>query len=715
MRVRLAMVTALWLASTATPARALDGGPDEAAREFREAALPLVQRYCLECHSAEEQEGDLDLERFTGLDQVRGASGVWQRVVEVLDKGEMPPKEARQPPDAERDRLRRWGSSFLAAEAARRAGDPGRVVLRRLNNAEYTYTLRDLTGLDAIEPAREFPADGAAGEGFANTGQALVMSPSLLAKYLDAAKEVAGHAVLLPDGFRFSIGTTARDWTEEALDQVRGFYGQFADPAGGDRVDPNGIVLGANRGGRLPLDRYLAATIEGRPALASGAKSVAALAAERGLNARYLGTLWGALTRPDASPLLADLQARWRAAGPADVPALVAEVAAWQTLLWKFSPVGHIGKVGGPKSWMEPVSPLVAAREVRLKLPPAPDGRGVTITLLATDAGDGREGDVAAWNRPRLVARGRPDLALKDVRRVARILEAGRGRLLGATTGYLEAAAEAEAAQGRVDVGDLARRRDLDEGALRAWLDYLGIVPAAAPSLPGLFVEKVARGGGHDFVNGWGLPELPQLLANSSDRPVRIPGLMKPHGVAVHPTPTLRVAAGWLSPVASTVRVAGSVQHAHPDCGNGVTWTLELRRGPARTRLAEGIAQGSKAEKVGPIDGIAVRPGDLVSLAIGPRDGSHACDLTAIDLELVAAGGPAPAWDLADDVSGDVLAGNPHADRLGHPGVWHFFSEPDSGAEATPAIPAGDRPWPAGRLRRTTRRGAGSPPRCNAS
>ena len=40
-------------------------------------------------------------------------------------------------------------------------------------------------------------------------------------KYLDAAKEVARHAVLLPDGIRFSEGTTRRDWTDEILDDIR--------------------------------------------------------------------------------------------------------------------------------------------------------------------------------------------------------------------------------------------------------------------------------------------------------------------------------------------------------------------------------------------------------------------------------------------------------------------------------------------------------------
>ena len=119
---------------------------------------------------------------------------------------------------------RRGCASSSTAEARSRAGDPGPVVLRRLSNAEYTYTLRDLTGVPSLDPAREFPVDGAAGEGFTNAGNALVMSPTLVTKYLDAAKEVAGHAVLLPDGFRFSPHTTRADWTNDTLARIREFY-----------------------------------------------------------------------------------------------------------------------------------------------------------------------------------------------------------------------------------------------------------------------------------------------------------------------------------------------------------------------------------------------------------------------------------------------------------------------------------------------------------
>src|SRR5439155_10602776 len=118
--------------------------------------------------------------------------------------GEMPPKDKPQPTAEERKRLIEWVRGFLDAEARARAGDPGYVPLRRLGNAEYDRTIHQLTGVD-LRPTREFPADGAGGEGFTNAAESLSdISPALFTKYLNAAKAIAEHAVLLPDGFRFS-------------------------------------------------------------------------------------------------------------------------------------------------------------------------------------------------------------------------------------------------------------------------------------------------------------------------------------------------------------------------------------------------------------------------------------------------------------------------------------------------------------------------------
>ena len=61
---------------------------------------------------------------------------------------------------------------------------------------------------------------------------------------------------------------------------------------------------------------------------------------------------------------------RWRTAKPSDVDALVSDISVWQQALWKFSSVGHIGKVDGPKAWMEAVDPVVGQQEFRVKLTP---------------------------------------------------------------------------------------------------------------------------------------------------------------------------------------------------------------------------------------------------------------------------------------------------------------------------------------------------------
>ena len=159
---------------------------------------------------------------------------------------------------------------------------------------------------------------------------------------------------------------------------------------------------------------------------------------------------------------------------------------------------------------------------------------------------------------------------------------------------------------------------------------------------------------------------------------------MKPHSVAVHPSPKLASVVAWRSPVAGALRISGSVQHAHPECGNGVTWALELRRGHTREVLASGVSKARQLIDMGRFENIRVQPGDVIAVVIGPRDGNH----SAISRRWISCCTTAATeWSLAKDVSPDILAGNPHADSLGNAGVWHFYSEP-AAAEAAPVIPA---------------------------
>lgn len=663
------------------------------APDFETEVRPLLARYCLGCHSTEKQKGDLDLERFQTVADARREPKVWQNSVEQMGLGEMPPKDKPQPTPAERQRILDWIHLLLDQIAQANAGDPGPVILRRLSNAEYTYTLRDLTGVDALDPAREFPVDGAAGEGFMNTGSALVMSPALLGKYLDAARAVAGHAVLLPDGLRFAASTSRRDWSEEALAKIREFYHRHTRPGTSTKVHLQGLTWETDEAGLLPVERYLTAWQDARAALARGSTSIDAVAAETGLSPKYLHRLHQALTNSTPSLLLDNVRHRLLGDTPADPAAVAAAIAPWQRALWRFGSVGHIGKVGGPKAWMEPVSPRVARQEFRVPLTNAP----VRVRLQASDAGDGNAADWVVWQRPRLVAPGRPELLLADLREVAADFTRNRARAFASVEACLAAADEhlRDPAPTDAMVPELARRHGVDAPVLQAWLETLGIGTGAAAAITGHFTGRLENIGGHAFVQGWGRPETPNLAANASDLHVRIPGNLRGGGVAIHPSPTRAAVVSWRSPVhARRLRAELSVTHAHPECGNGVTWALEARRGTARQSLAQGLAHGGRTVQAGAVNLADFRAGDVLSVVIGPRDGNHACDLTAVDLVIteIAAnpGAEGRTWNLARDVATDILAGNPHPDRLGNPDVWHFHDEPlPDDRERTPALPAG--------------------------
>ena len=669
---------------TATACAAGSSASGAVAKPFKSVVQPLVTTYCFKCHSTEKHKGDLDLEQFTNPNEVLRHAKPWERVLEQLVNGEMPPADKPQPTSAERRRLIAGVDAMLDAIAATRSGDPGPVVLRRLNNAEYTFTIRDLTGVETLDPVKEFPADSASGEGFMNVGNSLVMSPALVSKYLDAAKEIAKHAVLLPDGIAFSPGVSPRDWTDEKLAAIRSFYARFTENGDGMAVNLQGIKFNTKDAGVLPIDKYLAATLEERQALSLGRKSLATVANERRLNPKYLGILWNSLHDPAPSLLLDRLRMQWREARPVDVPQLAALVQEWQHALWLFTSVGHIGKRDGPKAWQVPVDPIATNREVRLKVP-ATASDSVSLYLVTSDAGDGNEHDFALWENPRLVAPGRPDLALRDVRSAINTLERARERACSAAAECLAAASEIVTPTDSNVVSQLAEQHHVDPAVLGAWLNYLGLGQGSA-GIHSYITQKLEKTESYDFVKSWVGNDALSVVANSSDQTVRIPGKLKAHSVAVHPTPKLRVVVAWRSPIRATIHIEGMIQHAHTECGNGVDWALELHRGASRLRLAAGVAQDATEHPLGPFDNFAVQPDDLLCVSVGPRDGNHACDLTAVDLTVRGEG---REWDLSKDISGDILAGNPHADRDGTQDIWHFYSEPDQDGSALPVIPAG--------------------------
>ena len=530
----------------------------------------LLKTYCHECHSADKAEAEINLATFTTLAEIRRQPKTWLKVRGMLGSRQMPPKDTKQPTDVERQQLQEWVRSYLIAEANEHAGDPGPLVLRRLNNSEYNYTVQDLTGVASLNPTREFPVDGAAGEGFTNAGAAQGMSPALVTKYLDAAKDIATHAVLTPEGIRFSTHITRRDQTDELLARIQAFYRNFTRDGGGSSVNLHGITFNTNQGGLLPLSEYLAATLVERKTLENGTKTLERVAQERNLNTRYLELLWMALSanKADDGSLLGGLRSRWRATKSGDPTKLVAEIEQIQKRTWKFNSIGHLGREGSPPRWMEAVGVrqlTTSGQDFKWKLPASSDGSDVAIYLTTNDAGDGNKEDYVTWKNFRLAGGDRPPIKLSHIAGIQERIDKQRIQMLSHTSRYLAAAA---AATGN-DITTAASKHDVDPETLKVWLDYLAIGQGMAVKVEGHFTQQL-QDANHKFIKGWGTRQTPSVIANSSDQEVRIPGLARAHSVVVHPSPTLFTAVGWQSPINGTVRIEASVTDAHDNCGNGV-------------------------------------------------------------------------------------------------------------------------------------------------
>jgi hypothetical protein len=295
----LAMLAALLSCAGATRAGAPDLAPRELEQGFAGTVRPFLQAYCIACHGKENPKAQLDLSAYTSVDSAARDYPRWALVLEKLAARQMPPPEAgAQPPAEQRAAVIAWIRALRRDAAERNAGDPGNVPARRLSNAEYDYTIRDLTGVD-LRPAREFPVDPANPEGFDNSGESLSMSPALMKKYLQAARQVADHLVLKPAGFDFAphsmLAETDRD--KYCILRIVDFY----------RRQPTDYA-----------DYFLAAwRYRDRAALGMPRAILPAVAAQARVSPRYLELVWHTLTDPNekVGPI-ARLQALWKALPP---------------------------------------------------------------------------------------------------------------------------------------------------------------------------------------------------------------------------------------------------------------------------------------------------------------------------------------------------------------------------------------------------------------
>ena len=508
-RKRTACVVALiaWLTLTVAEAN----GADDLAQSFAKQIQPLLVKTCGDCHGKKPTDNDLDLTSFGSAQAIVAKPKVLSDVAERLRLGDMPPKDAPQPTQAEREQLLGWITAALDAEAAARAGDPGPVTLRRLSNSEYDNAIRDLTGID-MRPtrAREFPTDSVGGEGFANVGDAMPVTPELVERYHQTARDVAARAVLLPSGFRFSPSTERPDWTEEALKPLRSFHARYAGP-----------------NGEPPLAAHLAATLKHRDRFTrGGAADIAAVAAEEKLNATYLAALWAGLNGKSASP---------------------AEVIAQS------------------KQWYEKTAQAEAEKQRRQtafqSAKKVIEARWASSKLVVAESKVAEAGSVP-FERKVSVQRG--ELLLLTVL---------PNENHGADSTLVEWTIHETAGDQRTwSIADLVpnllKGNPWSDKHEARW-SFL-----ETTSTPVFLTERHDSSAGRPELKSWSIGSEPSVFVNSAAEPIKVWTTLPARSVFVHPGQKRPVAIAWTSPIAGELSVAGRVADAHPSGGDGVSFEL---------------------------------------------------------------------------------------------------------------------------------------------
>ena len=207
----LAVIVLTWTASAqevpAPPSNA-NAVAEEAA--FKRSVVPLLQKYCVRCHNADNMESGIRVDHLTAALDDRDVP-LWKGILKQVADGEMPPADEPQFSTDQSKSLTEWITR--AMNAARSRPVPKNGSVRRLTVAQYRNTLRDLLGLQE-DLTDALPPDGISKDGFSNNGQTLLLSPLQVETYFDIAEKaldlciVDENAKPVIQNFRMDFGAS---------------------------------------------------------------------------------------------------------------------------------------------------------------------------------------------------------------------------------------------------------------------------------------------------------------------------------------------------------------------------------------------------------------------------------------------------------------------------------------------------------------------------
>ncbi len=151
----------------------------------------VFKEHCVACHGSEKQNGKFRVDDLPFAISTIETAERWQKVLNVMNAGEMPPEDARQPSnEAKADFLDDLSNAMVAARRSLN-DQQGEITMRRLNRREYKNTLRALLGVEIS--VADLPSDTGTG-GFDTVGSNLFMSANQFEQYQSLGREALEEA-----------------------------------------------------------------------------------------------------------------------------------------------------------------------------------------------------------------------------------------------------------------------------------------------------------------------------------------------------------------------------------------------------------------------------------------------------------------------------------------------------------------------------------------
>ena len=169
----------------------------EATSGTQASSQALLDKYCVTCHNTELRVAELALDTLDTND-VTADAALWEKVVRKLRTGAMPPIGRPRPDEEANEAIASWLETELDRAAASTPNPGPSYALHRLTRTEYQNAVRDLLALEHLPKELNvellLPADNAA-SGFDNLAELLFVSPTLMERYLSAARKISRLAV----------------------------------------------------------------------------------------------------------------------------------------------------------------------------------------------------------------------------------------------------------------------------------------------------------------------------------------------------------------------------------------------------------------------------------------------------------------------------------------------------------------------------------------